>query len=131
MCMNVSKNILFYENYNYLCDCAFCCFYIENIENQYHDLSHILNKWGIDIKKPFETPIPYLEKDNIIFPYVQYIVMGKYNKEMKEKITNEKITMAKHYPDPKIDEDYFVIEIGPILFNKSLAKKDFLLELGE
>lgn len=131
MYMNVSKNKLFYENYNDLCDCVFCRFYIENIKNQYQDLSQILDKRGIDIKKPFEISIPYLDKDNIVFPYVQYIVMGKYNKEMKEKITNEKITMAKHYPDPKIDEDYFLIEIGPILFNKNLAKKDFLLELGE
>lgn len=131
MYMNVSKNKLFYENYNELCDCAFCCFYIENIENQYHDLSHILNKWGIDIKKPFEIAIPYLDENNIVFPFVQYVVMGKYNKEILEQNSYDKITLAKDYPDPKLEEDYFLIELGPILFNKNLARKDLLLELGE
>lgn len=57
--------------------------------------------------------------------------MGKYSKDIIENIVNEKITLARNYPDPKIDEDYFIIEIGPILFNKNLARKDLLLELGE
>lgn len=129
--MNIRKNKQFYKRLNDLCDCEYCIFYRSNISKEYENLSQILSDWGIDISKAFEVAIPYLDNNKVIFPFAQYLVMGKYNEGTLKNITDDKIILAKNYPDPQISEDYFVIELGPIIFDKSLVNEEILDQLGE
>ena len=131
MCMDIIKNKLFYKRLNDLCDCEYCIFFRDNISKEYKDLSQMLSNWGIDISKAFEIAIPYLDNNKLIFPFAQYLVMGKYNESILKNITDDKIILAKNYPDPQISEDYFVIELGPIVFDKSLVNEEILDQLGE
>ena len=129
--MDIKKNKQFYQRFNDLCDCEYCKFYRANISKKYKILSQILSDWGIDISKAFEVAIPYLDNNKLIYPFVQYLVMGKYSDDILRNSKFDKIILAKNYPNPQINEDYFVIEIGPIIFDKSLVNEEILNELGD
>lgn len=126
--MNAKDNKLFYDTFNDICSCNYCQFYIENIVRGYGELGEAFALWGIDIRKPFELSIPYVDKEKIIYPFAQYIVLG--NEDGFRNILAKKLNVNKASSYPKIDlgYEYFVIEISDIVFDKSLASFEILQE---
>lgn len=45
---------------------------------------------------------------------IQYVIIGDKNNFKKEKCGGVTIDLAKSFPDPGIDDDYYVIDIYPI-----------------
>ena len=126
--MNAKDNKLFYDTFNDICSCNYCQFYIENIIWEYGELGEAFALWGIDIRKPFELSIPYVDKEKIIYPFAQYIVLGNEDgfRNMLAKELNAK--KATSYPKIDLGYEYFVIEISDIVFDKSLASFEILQE---
>lgn len=112
--MTIEKTRDFYKTYDDLCDCAYCRNYIREIKKTYPDLVVYLDKIGIDIEKPFETTPGEPENDFIEYFGIQYVIIGDKNNFKKEKCGEVTIDLAKSFPDPGIDDDYYVIEIYPI-----------------
>lgn len=112
--MSIEKTREFYKDFDDLCDCAYCKNYMKEIRKTYPDLAEYLNKLGVDIDKPFEAMPGEPENGFIEYLGAQYILIGNKDDFRKEKLKNITIDLAKDFPDPGIDGDYFVIEIYPI-----------------
>ena len=112
--MTIEKTRDFYKTYDDLCDCAYCRNYIREVKKAYPDLVTFLDKIGVDIEKPFETMPGEPESGHIEYFGVQYIVIGDKKGFSKTKLGEVTIDLAKSFPDPSIDYDYYVIEIYPI-----------------
>lgn len=126
--MNARDNKLFYDAFSDICTCNYCQFYIENIVRVYGELGEAFALWGIDIRKPLELSIPYLDKEKIIYPFAQYIVIGNEESSMDIIKSNLHIKKATSYPKIDLGDEYFVIEISDIVFDKSLASFEILQE---
>ena len=121
----ISNNIDFYSKYVDLCDCVYCKYYIENVGLRYPNYYKKLLDMGVDINKPFEVDLPYLNQEGfLIYPLVQYIVLGKIS-DFTENIDGLDIRIASFYPNTNLDENHFVIEIGPLIFGNG-ADFDFI-----
>lgn len=114
MLMAIEKTRDFYKSYDDLCDCAYCRNYIREIKKAYPDLVTFLDKIGVDIEKPFETMPGEPCNGYIEYFSVQYIVIGDKKGFSKTKLGEVTIDLAKSFPDPGIDCEYYVIEAGPI-----------------
>lgn len=112
--MNAEKTRQFYKDYDDLCDCAYCKNYIKEIKKAYPDLAYYLDKLGIDTKKPWETLPGEVVGGMIEYLGAQYILIGNKSDFKKENLGDITIDIAKSFPDPGLDCDYFVIEIHPI-----------------
>lgn len=112
--MNIEKTRDFYKTYDDLCDCAYCRNYIREIKKSYPDLVAFLDKIGVDVEKPFETMPGEPENNFIEYFGVQYLVMGDKIDFSKTKLGEIAIDLAKSFPDPGLDCNYYVIEVGPI-----------------
>lgn len=112
--MTIEKTRDFYKNYDDLCDCAYCRNYIREIKKSYPDLVAFLDKIGVDVEKPFETMPGELENNFIEYFGVQYLVIGDKKDFSKSNLGEVTIDLAKSFPDPGLDCNYYVIEVGPI-----------------
>lgn len=130
MSIDYVKTKEFYENYNDLCDCDMCMFYYENIKNLYPDLSNYLTEKNIDIQKPFEVGYPYIdEKSNLIYPIVQYVVIGDSKEDFSINLDGIIIEKGKFYPNLAIDNPYFVIDIYNLSFDKNILNAEIIKNL--
>lgn len=84
----------FYKNYEDFCTCLYCKFYRENIRKYYPKLSSFLSDFAIDISKPYELSIPFLE-DDLNYPFAQYLVIGKASDKFLKNIGNLSFSIAK------------------------------------
>ena len=121
--MEKTKN--FYKNYKDFCTCLYCEFYYSNIKKYYPNLCKFLEKINVDPVKPFELSLPYLDDlGNLVFPFAQYLVIGKADYEFTYYIENLSIKIASSYPKVNLSSDYFVLEIANVIFdNKSLNRE--------
>lgn len=102
-----------------LCDCEYCKNYYKNIKKAYPQIDEYLKNIGVDIEKPFETS-PVDPEDGFIEYYMcQYIVFGRCPNDYKDIIDDIEIRIATSYPDTKIDEEHFLLEIDYIKLNKN------------
>lgn len=122
MWVNLNLTRSYYKNQNFdICDCIYCKFFIKNFKNQYNTISHILSMTGIDVSKPFEVNLPFLNKrGDLEYGSIQYIVYGDCEEDFIIIIDSIKISKAKFYPSTNIREKHFVIEISPIIFKNPL-----------
>lgn len=112
--MNVEKTRQFYKDYDDLCDCAYCKNYIKEIKKAYPDLDAYLDKFGVDIEKPWEILPGEVSDEMIEYLGAQYILIGNKNYFKKVKLGDIAIDLAKSFPDPGLDCDHYVIEVRPI-----------------
>lgn len=75
--IDMEKTKKFYKNYKDFCNCLYCKFYRENIKKYYPKLSGFLSEFAIDVSKPYELSIPYLDED-LIYPFAQYLAKEKH-----------------------------------------------------
>lgn len=126
MKVNNKKTKFFYKNYNEICDCIMCKFYIEKISDIYPQLNEFLDKINVDIKKPLEVGYPYLDpRENLIYPFSQYIVIGQCD-DFYLDISDLCIRKADAYPDLKIDDDYFVLDVFDLVIDRKFLTKQIL-----
>ena len=112
--MTIEKTRNFYKTYDDLCDCAYCSNYIREIKKSYPDLVAFFDKIGVDVEKPFETMPGEPENGFIEYFGVQYLVIGDKKDFSKSNLGEVTIDLAKSFPDPGLDCNYYVIEVGPI-----------------
>lgn len=125
---NTELNKLYYnEVIDDICGCKYCKFYLENVKDHYPMLNEYLSNLGIDISRPHEISLPYLNSAaEIEYSYVQYISLGTCDYAYSEKIGDVTISKAQSYPATNIDREHFVIEISALTFNQELADKGFI-----
>lgn len=115
--VDVSKTKQYYDNLSYdnLCKCGWCVLYYSKAKQKYPDVAGWLESQGIDINKPFEA-MSIDPDDNGVVEYiaVQYIVFGKYGIDYNTSVGDVSVRIAQSYPDPGVEGDYFVLEIGPM-----------------
>ena len=98
-----------------LCDCAYCRLYYEKARKAFPQLAKWLDGYGIDIEKPWEAMSLDPDEDGIVdYIGVQYIVFGSCAADDVYKIGDISIRVSGSYPDPAIDDDFFVLEAYPM-----------------
>lgn len=115
--MDVKKTQDYYKQlaYDELCDCAYCQNYVRQIQREYPVIAEYLQKFGIDIEKPFETmPLEPTKDGYIEYIAAQYIVYGDHTGFEKTTVNSVNIDIADSHPSTRIEEPHFVIELYPI-----------------
>ncbi len=113
--MNIERTRQYYANFdnNKLCNFNHCVNYRKKVGKNYPNVRMFLDDIGIDIEKYFEI-IPIDTDDEKVIAYMaQYIVFGINNFE-EVIIDNVVIEVAQTYLETGIDEENFVIEVGPL-----------------
>ena len=77
-------------------------------------MAEYLDKLGVDIEKPFEISPGEPSGGYIEYLGAQYIIIGNKDYFRKGKLKNITIDLTEFFPDPGIDDDYYVIEIHPL-----------------
>ena len=98
-----------------LCDCDYCKLYYAKSRKEFLELALWLDKYGVDIEKPFEV-ISLEPDDNGMLDYigVQYIVFGNFKNDNSYYVGDFNIKIADSYPDTGISEEHFVLEVIPM-----------------
>ena len=104
-----------------LCQCDYCKNYSKEIRAAYPAVAEYLEKFGVEIEKPFET-MPLDPDDEGIIEYIgaQYIVKGSSEGFQPHRVGNVGIDIALNYPSPNISDDYFIIEIFPVFLKYTI-----------
>lgn len=98
-----------------LCDCDYCKLYYLRSRKEFPELAEWLERYGIDIEKPFE--VMSLEPDEykmLEYIGIQYLVFGICPSDYSCNIGNFNIVIAHSHPDTGIREEHFVLEALPI-----------------
>nr|WP_072537270.1 hypothetical protein [Anaerococcus mediterraneensis] len=119
MTVDIKRNINFYRNFDknndLWCDCVYCKFYRSKIGKIYPEISKYLEKLAIDINKPYESSLPFLSEDNkLSYDFAWYICFGDEDGLNNIEIDGANIRKTLDYPDPGLDSQYFILEIGPL-----------------
>lgn len=124
MNININENISYYKSNGCNdCDCIYCQYFREKIKMEFNNISYYLSKLAIDITKPFEIGLPYLNKyDKLEYPLAQYICFGSCSESLIGKIYGIELRKANFFPSTKIDKKHFVIEISPLIFDAKPSK---------
>ena len=120
--VNLEKTKEYYEEYEDICDCEYCRNYCLQIKKEYPKLAEYLNKYNINIEKPWEL-VSIEEKDEVYYLSCMYVVMGNCGDEYKKSIDDINIYKSTNYPNPKLEEEYFVLEFSTISLSNILKKK--------
>ncbi len=124
MNININENISYYKsNGGNDCDCIYCQYFREKIKMEFNNLSSYLSKLAIDITRPFEIGLPYLNSyGKLEYPLVQYICFGSCSESLIEKIDDLELRKAQFFPSTELDKKHFVIEISPLIFDAKPSK---------
>ena len=98
-----------------LCDCDYCKLYYAKSRKEFLELALWLDKYGVDIEKPFE--VMSLEPDEsgmLDYIGVQYIVFGTFSNDNSYYVGDFNIKIADSHPDTGISEEHFVLEVIPM-----------------
>ena len=98
-----------------LCDCDYCKLYYAKSRKEFLELALWLDKYGVDIEKPFE--VMSLEPDEsgmLDYIGVQYIVFGIFSNDNSYYVGNFNIKIADSHPDTGISDEHFVLEVIPM-----------------
>lgn len=114
--MNVEKTRAHYEDFDEedRCPCAYCRNYEREIARAYSALRETLEEMGIDIEKPFETMPLEPDAEGIEYIGAQYIVLGEKTGFLRRRVGDVVIDLALSHPTTDLEEDHFVIEVGPV-----------------
>ena len=98
-----------------LCDCDYCKLYYAKSRKEFCELALWLDKYGVDIEKPFE--VMSLEPDEsgmLDYIGVQYIVFGTFSNDNSYYVGNFNIKIADSHPNTGISDEHFVLEVIPM-----------------
>ena len=98
-----------------LCDCDYCKLYCFNSRKEFSELALWLDKYGVDIEKPFE--VMSLEPDEsgmLDYIGVQYIVFGTFSNDNSYYVGDFNIKIVHSHPSTGISDKHFVLEVIPI-----------------
>jgi len=112
MNVNIERTKDYYNRYKEVCKCDACQNYIKNISEKYPFLEDYLSSIAVDIRIPFET-MWFENNDNhtILYQIVQYVVIGKWEKDLSFKLNDLTLSKSDCHPTVNIDDDFFVIDI--------------------
>lgn len=115
MKVNLDKNKKYYSKTDLeICDCNFCEIYKNKIKKLYPNINRFLDKFNIDISKPFE--LTYFEYEDRVEYYCQYVCFGNCSNDFSFKIDDIEFTKnIDSHPDTKIKEEHFVLEFGKVI----------------
>lgn len=123
MNLNIDGNLDYYMNIEQgeKCDCNTCKNYYAKIKGDYPDLDRYFSEMGVNIEKPFEAVSLSDEEDTngMMEYFAWYIVKGDCGLDYEIKINNLKIIKAVDYPNPCLQDDYFVL----VVYNIKLPYK--------
>ncbi len=113
---NLERNRAYYAQlpFGALCDCAYCRNYYSQVKAAYPEVTAYLQRFGVDIEKPFETSPLEPENGYLTYCACQYIVFGSCEEDYCDKIGDVELRKADSYPDTGISESHFVLELAPI-----------------
>ena len=98
-----------------ICDCAYCRNYCARVKAAYPEVARYLDSLGVDIEKPFETsPLEPDEKGDLEYCVCQYVVLGTCPKDFTHRIGDVSFGRSDCHPDPKVEEQPFVLDLYPI-----------------
>ena len=98
-----------------LCDCDYCKLYYAKSRKEFCELALWLDKYGVDIEKPFE--VMSLEPDEsgmLDYIGVQYIVFGTFSNDNSYYVGEFNIKIADSHPNTGISDEHFVLEVIPM-----------------
>ena len=98
-----------------LCDCDYYKLYCFKSRKEFSELALWLDKYGVDIEKPFE--VMSLESDESgmrDYIGVQYIVFGTFSNDNSYYVGDFNIKIAYSHPDTGISDEHFVLEVIPM-----------------
>jgi len=124
--MDIEKTKRYYDRLSDedICNCVYCRNYVKEIRSTYQKLAAVLDDWGVDIQKPFETIPIGLAEEIMYYAGAQYVIMGSSDDFKDTLIDDVRISVTDSHPMTDIDEDHFVIEISPICLKWNETKKD-------
>ena len=98
-----------------LCDCDYSKLYYAKSRKEFCELALWLDKYGVDIEKPFEV-ISLEPDDNGMLDYigVQYIVFGNFKNDNSYYVGDFNIKIADSHPNTGISDEHFVLEVIPM-----------------
>ena len=98
-----------------LCDCDYCKLYYVKSRKEFPKLALWLDKYGVDIEKPFEVISlePY-ESGTLNYIGAQYTVFDNFTNDNSNYVEDFNIKIADSYPDTGISEEHFVLEVIPM-----------------
>ena len=98
-----------------LCDGDYCKLYCFKSRKEFSELALWLDKYGVDIEKPFEV-ISLEPDDNGMLDYigVQYIVFGNFKNDNSYYVGDFNIKIAHSHPNTEISDEHFVLEVIPM-----------------
>lgn len=100
-----------------LCDCEYCKLFYLKARKEFPKLATWLEKYGIDIEKPFEVMSLEPDKNGMLdYIAIQYIVYGTCSNDISFHVENCNIRIAHSHPSTGIAEEHFVIEVLPVNF---------------
>ena len=100
-----------------LCDCDYCKLYYAKSRKEFSELALWLDKYGVDIEKPFE--VMSLEPDEsgmLDYIGVQYIVFGTFSNDNSYYVGDFNIKIADSHSHIEIGDEHFVPGVIPIHF---------------
>ena len=116
--INIEKTREYYSHLTNddLCQCDYCKNYSKEIRAAYPAVAEYLEKFGVEIEKPFET-MPLEPNDKGIIEYIcaQYIVKGSCRDFQPCCIGEVRIDLAMNHPSTKLSDDHFLLEIFPVI----------------
>lgn len=100
-----------------LCDCDYCKLYYAKSRKEFSELALWLDKYGVDIEKPFEV-MSLEPDDNGMLDYigVQYIVFGNFKNDNSYYVGDFNIKIADSHSHIEIGDEHFVPGVIPIHF---------------
>ncbi len=97
-----------------ICQCDYCRNYAKLVRDAYPQVSKYLDKFGIDIEKPYELGMPFDDKVNrrLNYHFCMYLVFGSCEDDFSELIDDIEFCKAISFPKPNVEpkEPYFILE---------------------
>ena len=98
-----------------LCDCDYCKLYCFKSRKEFFELALWLDKYGVDIEKPFEVMNLESEESGMRdYIGVQYIVFGTFSNDSSYYVGDFNIKIAHSHPSTGISDEHFVLEVIPM-----------------
>ena len=120
MNINMDKTQEYYLSGNSCpCECDDCQNYISKIKQKHPNIASYLASMNIDVFRPFELMSVDISDCEIEYFLCQYVVYGSCEDDYSACIDNIQFGKSFSHPSTNITEEYFVLEFGPIILNRS------------
>ena len=113
--LDISKNQQYYSAVSdqELCDCEGCKNYRKRIRQCCPGLAAYMAQLGMDIEKPYEVSVPYLEPKNgrLIYDLCFYVAFGECDFAFQKKLDGAELCVALFNPNSGVKEEHTVLQL--------------------